>query len=205
MDSTPPNLFHLTETPFFENLRQGCTENLELHLQDFIIEVYDVSSPNSAHRVYALDALILANIRLNSLKRSGLLESTNAAIASIVDTASDYLMHRISEASKNLPPFQPTPKAKSLREVQLRWSGNKTEFTELCYALHVGGFLGQDATVKEIVETLSEVFNADVTPEYAKSRFYTSKLRGNGYSPTAFIEKMLDKVQRFLKSEDERA
>lgn len=195
-----PDLFHLTETEFFKNLRQGLlTEDLHIYLRDFIVKVHEVANPHSSHQAYALDAMLIADIEFKKFKSLDMLASANKAMVATVDMAHEFLLHKMEEVRKQIPTFKPTPKKKCVEGIDLRWRGTKTEFSELCYALKVGGFLGNGVSMNEIVRTLSDAFNADVSTDYAKSRIHMSKCRSENYSPTAFIEKMLTTVRKALR------
>ena len=193
------DIFALTETEFFRKLRQGLLdEDLHVDAKEFMLSVYEVTSPASPDKAFALDALIIAEIELQKIMAMQLPNETNRALAAMVEAARKYILHKIESHKSGLDGFVAASDENPLSSLSLDWNGDKTEFMELCYALKIGKCFGEHTSTADIVRILAKVFNVEVTPEYAKKRFYESKYRGSRKSHTAFLDKLKSCVRNFI-------
>ena len=193
------NLLALTETEFFQKLRQGLhTEDLHVDLRDFIIRVHEVTHHTSPHRFYALEALVIADIELSEIKNSNTLALANESLASAINRAHDYVLMKLHE-HRNLLGFTPNHKGTEI-EGTLRWSFDKTKFSMLCIALKVGKCFG-NCSLEKIVDKLGKAFNVKVSAQYVRNRVQSFTQRNQDYSPTDFIEYLLDGLKDFMFGE----
>lgn len=199
------DIFALTETPLFRKLRDGLySETDNVDVQEFLLTVHEVTNDSTSERTFVLDALIIADIEFTQIKNSDQLLAANRALASLVEKAHRFVLHKIEEYKSNLGNFKSTPSAESLSTVNLTWVRNKSEFSALCYALKVGECFGQNISQADIVRTLSKAFNVEVTPDYAKKRIYESKMstlkRKTG---VAFLERLVAALRNLLCGDED--
>lgn len=193
------NLLALTETEFFQKLRQGLhTEDLHVDLRDFIIRVHEVTHHTSPHRFYALEALVIADIELSEIKNSNTLALANESLTSAINRAHDYVLMKLHE-HRNLLGFTPNEKGTEI-DGTLRWSFDKTKFSMLCIALKVGKCFG-NCSLEKIVDKLGKAFNVKVSAQYVRNRVQSFTQRNQDYSPTDFIEYLLDGLKEFMFGE----
>lgn len=198
MDTTPPNLFHLTDTPFFENLRQGLlSEDLHIQLRDFIVRVHNVASGIAKGNAFSLDTMLIAEIELKKLKSIHQLHEANKALAASVEAAHDYLREKIEEVRSELPNLKLIRKEKAIDELILKWEGNKSEFVEICQALKLANLFGTTPQAK-IIRVLGKACGVDVDAQYARNRIFNFQCR-SPKSPSV-IKKMLSAVQNIVPS-----
>lgn len=193
------DIFALTETEFFRKLRQGLLdENLHVDAKEFLLCVHEVSSPSTPDQSFVLDALIIAEIELQKIMEMQIPEESNQALTAMVKAARKYILHKIEAHKSGINGFVASSESNPLSSLSLNWKGDKTEFMELCYALKIGKCFGEHTSTADIVRTLAKVFNVEVTPDYAKKRFYESKYRGARKSYTAFLDKLKNCVRSFM-------
>lgn len=201
MDSTPPNIFHLTETPFFESLRQGLqAEDIHIRLRDFIVRVQEVSNPTNGDPSFILDMLVLTEIELQVLRNSERMAKANAAIALAVEKAHGFLCHKMEQVRHAMPPFQSIPAEDSISDVSLEWKGDKTQFVMLCHALQVSKFFGK-ASRASILKVLGKALNVKVDQAYANNRINALPSLGLK-SVTSVLDHMKTCVQQRILGED---
>lgn len=196
------NIFVLTETDFIKKIREGLhSEDPSVDMKEFLLFVHEVTNPSSPEKAFVLDALVIADLELRSIKaHGGISSSTNMALAIAIETAHSYILHKIEEyKASGLGSFIPAREEEKLASLTLNWAGDKTEFAELCYGLKLGNCFGEDVDITDIVGVLSKAFNLEITPQYARSRFYNSKMREDK-SETAFLEKLIINVRKHMGS-----
>lgn len=184
------DIFVLTDTPFFEKLRQQLKdEDLHVEGREFLLMVHEITKPSSAVKTFALDALIIADIEFRHIKSTQELHAANRALADMVDKAHRYVLHKIEECKASGVTFVEVPDESKIESISVDWNRTKSEFSLLCYVLKLAQSFAPKTTQAAIVKSLSSAFNADVSPEYAKKIIYEAKM-----SPT------IDKAGiRFLK------
>lgn len=193
------NILALTETEFFKKLREGLhIEDLHVELRDFIIRVHEVTHPASPHRLYALEALVIADIELNEIKNRNTLVLANESLASTINRAHDYVLMKLHE-HRNLLGFIPNMNGTDI-DGTLRWSFDKTKFSMLCIALKVGKCFG-NCSLEKIVDKLGKAFNVKVSAQYVRNRVQSFTQRNQDYSPTDFIEYLLAGLKDFMFGE----
>lgn len=86
-----------------------------------------------------------------------------------------------------------------LNNTTLNWTGNKTDLTELIYALHAQGvFNNGNADIKLIAKTLENIFNIDIGDFY--HTFMELKSRKINY--TKFLDKLHDALIRKMEERE---
>lgn len=195
-----PDLFHLTETEFFKNLRQGLlSEDLRIHLRDFIVRVHKISAPGATDPYLLLDMLMITQLELGTIEGVEDRMKVNKVIADTVAHAHSFLMHKIEQVRKAQPDFTITPQIDSINEVSLKWDKDKTSFIELVHSLEVAKYFGT-ASRATILKTLSKAFNVNVDEAYANNRISQFASRGKK-SVTSTLDHMR-KCVRKLYNED---
>lgn len=199
------DIFALTKTPLFSKLREGLyNETKDVDVQEFLLTVHEVTNDSTSEKTFVLDALIIADIEFKQMKTTDRQIAANRALASLVEKAHSFVLHKIEECRANLGNVKTVPTAESLSAVNLTWVRNKSEFSALCYALKVGECFGKNISQADIVRTLSKAFNVEVTPDYAKKRMYESKMstlkRKTG---VAFLERLVAALRNLLCGDEE--
>ena len=190
------NVLALTETEFFKKLRKGLhDENLHVDLRDFIVRVHEVTHPASPHRFYALEALVIADIELSQFKTNDALTIANEALSAAINRAHDYILMKLHE-HRNFLGFIPKENGTEI-EGTLRWTMDKTKFSMLCIALKVGKCFG-NSSLDKIVKMLGKAFNVKVSTQYVRNRIQSFMQRNQDYSPTDFIEYLLNGLKKFM-------
>lgn len=193
------SILALTETEFFKKLRKGLhDEDLHMDLRDFIVRVHEVTHPASPHRFYALEALVIADIELSQFKTSDTLTVANEALSAAINRAHEYILMKLHE-HRNLLGFMPKENGTEI-EGTLRWSMDKTKFSMLCIALKVGKRFG-NSSLDKIVKRLGKAFNVKVSTQYVRNRIQSFMQRNQDYSPTDFIEYLLNGLKNFMLGE----
>jgi len=196
-----PDLFHLTETEFFKNLRQGLlTEDLSLHLRDFMIRVHEVSTPKSSNRSFILDVLVITDIEFRRLKSQDYMYSANQALVGMVEMAHEYLCHKIEQIRNELPTIQLVEKENMVEDVNLNWRGNKSEFIQICHALKVAKLFGETSQAK-IIRVLAKACNVDIDAQYARNCI--SGLQSRAQGSKGVLGKLVCAVKNILPDFDE--
>lgn len=198
---TTPDLFHLTETEFFKNLRQGLlSEDLSLHLRDFMIRVHEVATPHSTNRAFVLDVLVITDIEFRRLKSQESMFTANKALVSMVEMAHEYLCHKIEQVRKDLPSIQPVAKEEIVEDVNLNWRGNKSEFIQICHALKVAKLFGETSQAK-IIRVLAKACNVDIDAQYARNCI--SGLQSRAQGSKGVLGKLVCAVKNILPDYDD--
>lgn len=193
------SILALTETEFFVKLRKGLhDEDLHMDLRDFIVRVHEVTHPASPHRFYALEALVIADIELSQFKTSDTLTAANEELSAAINRAHEYILMKLHE-HRNLLGFMPKENGTEI-EGTLNWSMDKTKFSMLCIALKVGKCFG-NSSLDKIVKRLGKAFNVKVSTQYVRNRIQSFMQRNQDYSPTDFIEYLLNGLRNFMLGE----
>ena len=196
-----PDLFHLTETELFKNLRQGLlTEDLSLHLRDFIIRVHEVANPNMANKAFVMDALIITDIEFRYIKTQEHMARANKALVEMVEKAHEYLLHKIEQLRSNCPTIQPVVSANPIDDVNLSWKGNKSEFVQICHALKVARLFGEESQAK-IIRVLAKACNVNIDDQYARNCI--SSFQSRSQHSGKIISKLSSAVKNILPCLDD--
>lgn len=196
-----PDLFHLTETEFFKNLRQGLlTEDLSLHLRDFMIRVHEVATPNSSNRSFILDVLVITDIEFRRLRSQDYLYSANHALVGMIEMAHEYLCHKIEQVRKDFPSIQTISKDEIVEDICLNWKGNKSEFIQICHALKVAKLFGETSQAK-IIRVLAKACNVDIDAQYARNCI--SGLQSRAQGSKGVLGKLVCAVKNILPDYEE--
>lgn len=193
------NILALTETEFFKKLRHGLhDETLHVALRDFILRVHEVTHPSSPHRFYALEALLIADIELSQFKSSESLALANESLSAAIVRAHEYVLMKLHE-HRNILGFKPRENGTEI-DGTLNWSFDKTKFSMLCIALKVGKCFG-NCSLDKIVKRLGKAFNVKISAQYVRNRVQSFSQRNQDYSPTDFIEYLLNGLRNFMLGE----
>ena len=109
----------------------------------------------------------------------------------------EYLRLEINKLEDNnmqaiISPFQ--------KESNLKWTGNKTDLTELIYALHSSGVINSGASeIKDIAIVFEQIFNIDL------GNYYHSfvEMRNRKINPTKFIDLLKVSLTKYMKDLDD--
>lgn len=201
-DITPPDLFHLTETEFFKNLRQGLlTEELNLQLRDFMVRVHQVSAPGATDPYLLLDMLMITQMELDTIGSSAHRLSVNQALADTVAKAHSYLLHKIEQVRTTHKGIIITPPEESISDISLKWRKDKTSFVELVHSLELGQYFG-DASRATILKGLAKACNVSIDEAYANNRINLFASRGKK-SVTSTLDHMRNCVRRRYNEDTE--
>lgn len=200
MESKTADLFHLTETEFFKNLRQGLlSEDLHVHLRDLIISIHEVTAPNSPYSHCALEMLICADLSFAIFKNNDTLGKANKALADAVDRAHQYVLNKLNSLGAGCQYVK--PQGDPLVKSQLTWTRDKSRFAQFCHMVKVGKLVHSEDTMEDIVQVLGPVFGLDMSTQYVRNRISALKYIDADKSMTPFLDEMKEAVISHMTEE----
>ena len=194
-----PDLFHLTETEFFQKLTEGKNENLHIAYRDFVLQVSEMCH-NHNHKGFVISALLYAEVEIAYLQTEKMRDAVNQELAAFVTKALHFVRKTLAHYNDIKSHLVPEPM--QMPEIGLNWTANKTALIELGYAFKVAKCFGSNISAKEIVSKLAKLFNVDMTENYIYKKYNEMRVRGRN-SRAYFMDTLSSSLNDFMSYQDE--
>ena len=193
------DLFSLTETEFFRQLTEGKNDNLHIAHKDFVLQVSQMCHSHN-HKGFVISALLYAEVEIAYIQTEKLREAVNQEMAAFVNKALHFVRQTLALYKDIRCSLIPEPK--SMSEIGLNWTANKTALIELGYAFKVAKCFGSNISAKEIVTKLAKMFNVDMNENYIYKKYNEMRVRGRN-SRAYFMDTLSSSLNDFMSCQDE--
>lgn len=192
------DVFTLTETEFFRQLTEGKNENLHIAYKDFVLLVSQMCSEHCP-KGYVITALLYAEVEIASIQTAQQRDEVNNMLTNFINKALHFVRRTLAHFKEIS--FTAIAEDKSLQEIGLNWTANKTALIELGYAFKVAKCFGTSISAKDIVRKLAKLFNVEMTDTYIYKKYCEMRVRGRN-SRTYFMDTLSTSLNEHMDNQD---